>query len=207
MMDLELIRKNLKGVLSQSRFLHSIGVEEVACDMAVIFSYDMEKAGFAGLLHDCAKYLSDQQLLVKCEEYHLPVSETERKCPFLLHGKVGAAFAQKIYGVEDEEILTSIVYHTTGRPAMSVLEKIIFIADYIEPYRKPIPRIDEIRSAAYLDLDLAVVMTAENTLKYLKNSGSVIDTLTIETYEYYKTVIRDSQVMKGDYNGRFKENG
>lgn len=187
-MDLEIIRDNLQSVLNPKRYQHSVGVEEVACDMAVIFGYDMEKAQFAGLLHDCARHLSDEELIKKCKEYDLPVSEVERKCGFLLHGKVGAVFTRDIYGIKDEDILSSIIYHTTGRPAMSLLEKIIFTADYIEPYRKPLPRIHEIRSAAYTDIDLAVTMVLENMLNYLRDSGSVIDTLSLDAYDYYKTV-------------------
>lgn len=185
-MDLEMMREHLKSVLKPARYEHSLGVEEVACDMAVIFGYDMEKARIAGLLHDCAKYLPDEELIAKCEELQLPISEIERKCGYLLHGKVGAVFARDSYGVEDEDILSAIIYHTTGRPAMSLLEKIIFTADYIEPNRRPLPRIKEIRWAAYSDIDLAVTMILENMIEYLKNSGAVMDSLTEDTYEYYK---------------------
>lgn len=191
-MDLELIRENLYGVLKESRYQHSLGVEAVACDLAVIFGYDMERAQIAGLLHDCARYLTDQQLIAKCKEYQLPVSEVEQRCAFLLHGKVGAVFARDLYGVEEEDTLNSIRYHTTGRPAMSLLEKIIFVADYIEPYRRTLPRINEIREAAYSDINQAMIMILENTLSYLEKSASIIDNLTVETYDYYKNVIISS---------------
>ena len=189
-MDLELIRKNLQRVLKKSRYRHTEGVEAVSGDLALIYGYDVGKAELAGLLHDCAKYQTDEQLLEQCNKYQLPVSEIERKCPFLLHGKVGAVFAQEMYGVEDDEILSSIIFHTTGRPAMSLLEKIIFTADYIEPYRKPLPKIDEIRKAAYTDLELAIVMVLENTLNYLKESGDEIDGMTEKTYIYYKNILQ-----------------
>jgi predicted HD superfamily hydrolase involved in NAD metabolism len=191
-MELEQIRDTVKTQLKPSRFLHSIGVEDVACDLALLNGYDIEKASIAGILHDCAKNLSDEELLTACEIYHLPVTEIERKCIFLLHAKVGAALAKTKYGIEDEEILNAITYHTTGRPAMTLLEKIIFTADYIEPYRKPLPRIEEIRKAAYNDLDLAVFMVLENMLNYLRGSGSEFDTLTEETYHYYKIVQQTS---------------
>lgn len=184
-MELKLIDHELNLILKKSRYQHSIGVKDVACDLAAIYGYDMNKAEIAGILHDCAKYLTDEQLLEKCEEYHLSVTEIERKCPFLLHGKVGAIFARDKYGIEDEEILNAIIYHTTGRPAMTLLEKIIFTADYIEPFRKLIPKIDVIREIAYSDLDLAVTMTLENILNYLKQSSSEIDDMTEETYNYY----------------------
>jgi predicted HD superfamily hydrolase involved in NAD metabolism len=188
-MTFEQIQNQIKASLNPSRYLHSLGVKEVACDMAVIFGYDEEKAGISGILHDCAKCLSAEELLANCEKYHLSVSETEEKCPFLLHAKVGAAFAKDYYGVSDEEILSAITYHTTGRPAMTLPEKIIFTADYIEPSRKPLPRIQDIREAAYSDLDLAVYMVLENMLHYLKESNDVIDTITVDTYRYYKAAI------------------
>jgi predicted HD superfamily hydrolase involved in NAD metabolism len=189
-MNLEQMRDSMKMRLKESRYHHSVGVEEVAHDLAVIYGYDEEKACIAGILHDCARNLPDIELLGECEQYQLPVSEIENICAFLLHGKVGAAYAKNLFGVEDEDVINAITFHTTGRPAMSLLEKIIFTADYIEPYRKPLPRIDIIRKVAYTDLDLAVLMILENTLEYLKNTGAEIDTLTVETYEYYKKVLQ-----------------
>ncbi len=185
-MNLELLRDRIKETLKQPRYIHSTGVEEVACDLAVIYGYDTEKASIAGILHDCARNLSDQELLQYCEVNHLEVTEIEARCPFLLHSKVGAAFAKELFGIEDPEIISSIIYHTTGRPNMTLLEKIIFTADYIEPYRKPLPRIDEIRAMAYLELDQAVLMILENTLGYLEQTKADIDTMTVDTYEYYK---------------------
>jgi predicted HD superfamily hydrolase involved in NAD metabolism len=187
-MELELIRDNLKLRLNESRYLHCIGVEEVACDLALIYGYDIKKARVAGLLHDCAKNLSEPELLEECKKYHLSISAIEKKCAHLLHGKVGAAYVKERCGIEDDEILNAIIYHTTGRPNMTLLEKIVFTADYIEPYRRPLPRIDEIRRAAYQDLDLAVFMILENMLEYLQDSASDFDTLTVETYQYYEKV-------------------
>jgi len=187
-MELERIKECLKKQLKENRYLHSLGVEEVACDMAAIYGYDMEKAALAGILHDCAKYLSDEELIRECEKYGLPISAIERKCAFLLHAKVGALYARVMYGIEEEEILDAINYHTTGRPQMTLLEKIIFTADYIEPYRKPLPRIDIIRETAYTDLDQAVVMILENTLSYLSDIDGEIDTITVDTYHYYQNL-------------------
>lgn len=190
-MDLEQIREHMRLTLTPPRYLHSLGVEEVACDMAVIFGYNEEKARLAGILHDCAKCISEEELLANCVKYKLTVTETERQCPFLLHGKVGAAFAKDRYGVEDEEVLSAITFHTTGRPAMILLEKIIFTADYIEPYRKPLPRITQLREAAYSDINLAVRLVLENMIQYLESSNDVIDTITIDTYHYYKSLIEN----------------
>ncbi len=189
-MKAELIRQDLKNVLKDTRYKHSVGVEEVAIDLAFIYGYSKEKAELAGILHDCAKYLTDEELIDACDKYHIPVTDIERQCGFLLHGKVGAVFAQLKYDIKDEEILDAIRYHTTGRPDMTLLEKIVFIADYIEPYRRPLPRIDDIRRSAYEELDKAVCMILENTLSYLRDTGSKIDTLTVETYEYYKRILQ-----------------
>ncbi len=189
-MDIQQLRDQMMAVLSPSRYLHSIGVEEVARDMAVIFGCEEEKAGIAGILHDCAKYLSEDQLLEQCEVHQLEIREVERECPFLLHGKIGAVFAKEKYGIQEEEILNAIVYHTTGRPAMTLLEKIIFTADYIEPYRRPLPRIDEIRRIAYMDIDRGVVMILENMLKYLHETKAVIDGLTEDTLSYYQKILK-----------------
>ncbi len=188
-MKLDDLRDCMKNTLKQTRYLHSLGVEEVACDLAVIYGYDMEKAGIAGILHDCAKNLPDGKLLYYCELYHLPVSRAEALSPYLLHGKVGAVLARENYEVEDQEILDAITYHTTGRPAMGLLEKIIFTADYIEPFRKPLPGMDEVRRLAYSDLDQAVLMILESTLNYLEETkaNQVIDQTTADTYAYYKS--------------------
>lgn len=188
-MELEQLRGSMKEILKESRYIHSLGVEEVACDLAVIYGEDPLKASIAGILHDCAKSLSDEELLEECRKHQLPVTEFEAESVHLLHAKVGASFARSKYGIEDEEILNSIIYHTTGRPAMTLLEKIIFTADYIEPNRKPLPKMAEIRRIAYEDLDRAIYMILESTLNYLKTTDTFIDTRTVETYEYYKNII------------------
>ncbi len=189
-MNMEMIRRDLRNLLKASRFRHSEGVANVTYDLALIHGYDTQKAELTGILHDCAKYLSDQELMEACQKYNLPVTEVESRCPFLLHAKVGAYFARTRYDITDEEILSAITYHTTGRPDMTLLEKIIYTADYIEPYRKPLPRIMEIREAAYLNLDQAVYMIAENILNYLRSTGKEFDHLTVETYNYYKAILK-----------------
>lgn len=191
-MEIIRIKEDLKKLLKPSRYLHSTGVESVAKDLAVINSYDMDKAGLAGILHDCAKYLTDEELLSECNKYGMPVTKIEKQCVYLLHAKVGALYARIKYGIDDEDILSSITFHTTGRPAMSLLEKIIFVADYIEPYRKPLPRIDEIRKASYDNLDLGLYMILENMVNYFESTAQVIDTLTIDTYKYYKGLLYET---------------
>lgn len=185
-MEIEQMKQELKQHLKESRYQHSIGVEEVSHDLAVIYGCDIKKACIAGILHDSAKNLTGGELMEECRRYHLPINEEETGNAALLHAKVGAVYAKKIYGIEDEEILNAIIYHTTGRPGMTLLEKIIFTADYIEPSRKFLPSMDEIRWAAYEELNHAVAMILKSTLDYLSSKGTIIDTLTIDTFEYYK---------------------
>lgn len=190
-MDIIRIKEELKSILKPSRYQHSLGVENVATDLAAIYAYDMDKAGLAGILHDCARNLSDNELLCECAKYGLPVTDAEGKCPYLLHAKLGALYARIRYGVGDEDILNAIYFHTTGRPAMTLPEKIIFTADYIEPNRKPLPRIRIIRELAYDNLDLAVCMILENMLGYLESSAEVIDSITTDSYKYYRKLLQD----------------
>ena len=129
------IRKKLKDELSKSRYEHTLGVEFTSAAMAMKFGADIEKAQLAGLLHDCAKCIDDEEKLDECKKYGVDISDVERRNPFLIHSKLGAVYAKEKYGVDDEEILSAITYHTTGRPDMSFIEKIVFIADYIEPGR------------------------------------------------------------------------
>ena len=135
MMPIQKIKENLKKKLSSKRYEHTIGVEYTSTCLAMRYGVDIEKARIAGLLHDCAKYLSSEDKISKCESYGIPVSDYERKNPELLHAKLGACFANEIYGVTDSEILSAIIWHTTGCPDMSLLDKIVFIADYIEANR------------------------------------------------------------------------
>lgn len=187
-MELQLLRDSIRPWMGEYRYRHTLGTEEVACDLALIHGCNMWKACIAGILHDCAKDLSEEELINECIRYQLPISEVERQRALLLHAKVGAAYAEDKFGIKDEDIINAIRYHTTGRPGMSLLEKIIFISDYIEPNRKPLPEINRIRLEAYNHLDNAVIMVSENTLEYLRETGSVIDTLTMDTYEYYKAL-------------------
>ena len=125
---------------------------------------DVEKARIAGLLHDCAKGLPTKTKLEKARKHGLPVSKYEEKNPDMLHAKLGAYYARYKYDVVDQVILDAITYHTTGRPNMTLMDKIIFVADYIEPNRKMLPEMEEIRKEAFTDLDACVIHILKNTL-------------------------------------------
>lgn len=184
-MDKKIIKKRLQSVLKPSRYEHTLGVEYTAACLAMRHGYDIEKAEMAGLLHDCAKYLSDKKKLSMCKRKKLKISSAEKKNPGLLHAKLGAVLAKEKYKIKDPEILSAITWHTTGKPDMTLLEKIIFVADYIEPNRNQAPRLDEIRRLAFMDLDECLVMILKQTLEYLEEKGAQMDPMTYETYQYY----------------------
>jgi len=110
----------------------------------------------------------------------------ERKNPELLHAKLGACFANEIYGVTDSEILSAIIWHTTGCPDMSLLDKIVFIADYIEANRDKAEDLPKVRELAFKDIDACLLLILEDTIAYLARKKSVTDPMTQKTYDYYK---------------------
>ena len=184
--DLKKIKKTLEKELDGKRYEHTLGVAYTSAALAMRYGADLKSAQVAGLLHDCAKCLSDRKRLSICNKHHISMSETEKRNPFLLHAKVGAFLAEKDYKISDPDIIQAILNHTTGRPQMSLLEKIVFVADYMEPGRKHAPNLTEIRRLAFEDLDLALLQILEDTLEYLRNGGGEIDAMTEKTYEYYK---------------------
>lgn len=185
------IKKYLKKHLTKERYQHTIGVAYTAISMAMRYNPDtansdfIRKAELAGLLHDCAKCMDNDKKLKICDKNNISYSSFEASHPYLLHGKVGAYIAKTKFNIDDDDILQAIIWHTTGRPNMSLLEKIIFIADYIEPSRRPIPELDEIRQLAFIDIDKTMEKILSNTLKYLEKKGNPIDTMTQTTYDSY----------------------
>ena len=181
------IKKTLKKELDKDRYEHTLGVMYTSACLAMANGYDMEKAQLAGLLHDCAKCIPNEKKLKICAKNNIPVTQVEKDNPFLLHAKVGAFLARVLYEVEDEEILHAISVHTTGAPAMNTLDKIVFIADYIEPKRDKAANLKEIRKTAFEDLDEALKMILCDTIHYLNGSENDknIDPMTLETYHYY----------------------
>ena len=185
------IKKYLKKHLTKERYHHTVGVAYTAMSMAMKYNPQpdnnefMIKAEIAGLLHDCAKCMDNDKKIRICNKNQISYSKIEAENPYLLHGKVGAYIARKEFDILDEVILNAITWHTTGRPDMSLLEKIIFVADYIEPSRRPIPELNLIRQLAFTDIDQAVIKILENTLKYLNEKGNPIDDMTQKTYDSY----------------------
>lgn len=179
------LRKSLKDTLSASRYEHTLGVSFTAMALAMRYGESLEKAEIAGLLHDCAKCYNHETIIKMCKERNIPLTPEELQAPAVLHGKLGAVLAYEKYGIYDEEISNAIRFHTTGREEMSLLEKIIYIADYIEPRRDQAPRLSELRKQAFLDLDNTLCCILEDTLAYVQKKGT-LDPMSKKAYLYYK---------------------
>jgi predicted HD superfamily hydrolase involved in NAD metabolism len=185
-MELQDIRKKLKKELDKERYEHTKGVMYTAGCLAMAYEYPLEKAMLAGLLHDCAKCIPNEEKIRLCNENHILISQAELENPTLLHAKAGAVIAEGKYKVNDPEILHAIKVHTTGEPDMNLLDKIIFVADYIEPKRNSAPHLEEVRKLAFTDLNACVAEILYDTLHYLKGRKGAIDPTTQLTYEFYR---------------------
>lgn len=182
---LDYLKKNLK----EGRLKHSISVSETAIELATIYGQNIEKARIAGLVHDCAKNLADEQLIEAAAQHKVELDEVSKQSPQILHGLVGSIIARDVMKIYDEDILNSIKYHTTGRKNMSILEKIIFISDYIEPLRKfngieEERSLEELRKLSRVNLDDAVIITLENTIKYVISKKRLLHLDTINARNY-----------------------
>ena len=198
--DLAKLRKEMEKALEPKRYEHTLSVTYTAANLATVHGVDVDKALVAGMLHDCAKCLSHKKQVSLCSKNNMQLSELEamEDSP-LIHAKAGSILAKEEYGIEDEDILNAICYHTTGRPQMSPLEKIIYIADYIEPGRKHIKRtaeetrtdrLNQVRRMAYQDLDEALCNILSDTLDYLTERGGNVESMTQKTYEYYRNYLK-----------------
>ncbi|MBP1744321.1 MAG: phosphohydrolase [Firmicutes bacterium] len=172
---IEYLRNNLR----HKRFEHSMSVMDTAVKIAKFHHADVEKARLAGLVHDCAKDKSGEELLGIASGAGYKIDEVCLDSPKLLHGVAGAVIARDVMGIEDEDVLNAVMYHTTGRRGMSMLEKIIYIADYVEPLRE-FPGVDKMRHDVYQDLDKAMVHAFDSTIKYVIERGQMIHPYSIE---------------------------
>lgn len=175
----------MEKVMDKKRYQHTLGVAATASCMAMRFQTDPYKAYLAGLLHDNAKCISNDKKLSVCAKNKLSVNAAEEKNPDLLHAKVGSFLAKDKYRISDEQILSAILWHTTGKPEMTVLEQIIYIADYIEPLRKPQKNMEIVRRLAFEDLDRCMLEILSGTIQYLQDKQAAIDEITMKTYQYY----------------------
>lgn len=182
------LKHQMKKRLKQGRYIHSVGVMYTAMNLAMRYGISIHDAGVAGILHDCAKGMNNEELIKYCRDNNIELTEDEKENYSLIHSKAGAYMATDKYKISDEGILNAIRYHTTGRPAMTKLEQIIYVADYIEPGRKEIPGLDEVRKQVYLDIDYACALILGNTIEYLENEGKNVGNISIKAYDYYKSL-------------------
>ncbi|MBQ8262519.1 MAG: bis(5'-nucleosyl)-tetraphosphatase (symmetrical) YqeK [Lachnospiraceae bacterium] len=186
MMNEKKIKEQLEKQLDKKRMEHTEGVAYTAAALAMRYGVDVDKAYLAGLLHDCAKCIDKKKQYALCEKYGLELSESEKDNSSLVHAKLGAFLAKEKYSVEDEDILSAVLYHTTGRENMTMLEKIIFVADYVEPGRKPITGLDEIRALIFIDIDAAIYKILRNTIGFLEENEKPIDARSRNALLYYE---------------------
>lgn len=184
MQKADVIKEYAKTVLSEKRFVHTVNVAEEAKRLANLWGADKDCAYLAGVIHDIAKEVPKCRALGALAEYGYKPDETEKQNPGLLHGKLAAYIARDRFGVDDEDVLSAVAYHTTGRPEMSLLEKIIYVADFTEPGRQ-YPEAGEIRKLADQDLDKAVLCQADMVIKFIIDSGRVLHTDTVNTRNYF----------------------
>lgn len=187
------IQDKVRTVLDKNRYEHTQGVMYTAASLAMCYGEDIRKAMLAGLLHDCAKCIPAEEKIRMCEDNKLEISDVERQNPSLLHAKLGAFLAETTYEVKDPDILQAIASHTTGRPGMSLLEKIIYIADYLEPGRAELPNMAKVRVLAFQDIDECLYQILKDSLVYLETKHLPIDIMTEKTYLYYRETLKKQE--------------
>ncbi|MCT4594857.1 MAG: bis(5'-nucleosyl)-tetraphosphatase (symmetrical) YqeK [Anaeromicrobium sp.] len=182
-MDIRRMKKYIKKNLSKKRYEHSLGVEHAALKLADKHNCDLVKVQVAALLHDCAKNFTNEELLKYMSQVSIEEKDIYYKQPQLLHGFVGSIIAQVNFGIKDDDIINGIRYHTTGRENMSLLEKIIYISDYIEPNRV-FKGVNELREIVEMDLDLGVLEGLNRTIKHTIDKNELIHTLSVNARNY-----------------------
>jgi predicted HD superfamily hydrolase involved in NAD metabolism len=187
-MTREEMMKKLKSSLTEKRYNHSLNVMDTCVELAKMHDIDTEKAAIAGLLHDCAKDIKGESALRLCSELGIEPDDIERVQPVLLHGILGKNLAQMAYGIYDEVILKAIEFHTTGCENMDMMGKIVYIADWIEPARN-FPGINKLRKLAFRDIERAVSLSLDMSLKDIIRKGKLIHPNTIKARNYQLSTV------------------
>ncbi len=188
MIPIEKIRQKVQSSMSVKRYIHTLGVVEEAQKMAMHYGDQtlVHKCEMAALLHDIAKEYPTTLITQLCREYKVCQEDIYKENKEIIHAVLGAEAAKREYQIDDVDIINAILYHTSGRKEMSLLEKIVYIADYIEPNRKAFPGLEEARKLAYADLDEAIVHILLQTQEFLANKDIEIHPESLEALEYYK---------------------
>jgi predicted HD superfamily hydrolase involved in NAD metabolism len=196
-MDLELLQQATKKVLTPARWEHTLRVVDTAVKLAHHEGVDPQKAEIAATLHDYCKFWSADELIVWIKRHHLPPDLLDYNS-HLWHAPVGAEVARLHFGIRDEEILDAIRYHTSARPQMSQLEKIIYLADYMEPGRQ-FPGVEEVRELANIDLEKALLQAIDYVIISLIDRRQKIYPLTLEArndqlHRVMQTALREESI-------------
>lgn len=179
-MNIDEMKSKLKESLSKERYIHSIRVMELSENLALHYKIDVNKAKIAGLLHDCAKNISRYEEYALLNKYGIVLDEIQKQSHSLIHSILGLYVAKEKYFITDEEILEAIYWHTTGRAGMTMLEKVVFIADYIEPGRT-FDIAKKVREHVYNDIDRCILLCTEATILYLIGNKRLVHPYTMET--------------------------
>ena len=174
--------------LSPKRVAHVAGCESQAVKLAMHWGEDPEKAAVAGILHDITKKQKAEKQLLLCDKYGIMLDNTERDNPQLLHARTGAEMAREIFGVSDD-IYEAIRWHTTGKPDMTTMEKIIYLADYTEPTRD-FEGVEELRDLCFKDLDEAMALGLRMSLEEIRGRGAEPFRDTVRACEWYSEKTR-----------------
>lgn len=183
-LPMEKLEEVVVRLLNPNRVRHVLGCRDTAADMAKKWGVDVTDAARAGLLHDITKALSGAHQLTLCREYGTILDEFSMKYPKTLHALTGSLVAERIFG-ENEAVVSAIESHTTGKPNMNTLEKILYVADYMEPNRD-FPGVEKLRELAYSDLDEAMILGLEMTLDHLNEQGSALSPMSEQALRYMK---------------------
>ncbi len=176
--DIKAIDEKLKNALDEKRYNHSIGVRDEAKRMAELFGADISKALIAGFVHDCAKRMSFRESIQICEKYGVLLDDITKLCPPVIHAPAGAVIAEREYGILDKEILDAIRFHTVARAGMTLLDKIIYVADMTEPQRD-FDGVEKLRKLSETDINLAYQEAIRLSLVFNLCKGNLIHPNTL----------------------------
>ena len=190
-MDLFSMEKKLQSMLTEKRYRHSLGVMETAVEMAKVFGVDEEKARLAGLLHDCAKDIDKNKMIPLCKELSVPLDPVKKESKGLIHADLGAKMLETEFGIFDPEIINAVKYHTLGRENMSDLEKILYLADIVEPNRVPFEGIEELRSLCKSNLDCAMLFALERSIDYIQHRHKKLHSQTLQAQQYFLEICKE----------------
>ena len=190
-MTLEAMEQKLVGMLTPARYTHSLGVMETAVKMAHRFGADPEKARLAGLLHDCAKDIDCDEMLPLCDKLGVALDPVKREQKGLIHADLGAKLLETEFGITDPEIIGAVKYHTLGRENMTDLEKILYLADMIEPNRRSYDGLEELRRLCKTNLNCAMLFGVERSIDHIRHKRKKLHSQTLAAQQYFLTLCKE----------------